>query len=330
MAQVMIDIAGTELTEEDKNLLAAPAVNGLILFTRNFASLEQLQALIREARAAAAKPLLIAVDHEGGRVQRFRQGFSAIPAMGSLQQIENEDERQRAARDLGWLMAAEVQAVGIDISFAPVLDVDDCSDVIGDRAFSAVPSEISKLASSFIEGMHEAGMACTGKHFPGHGSVQADSHIAIPEDDRTLEQIRAHDLKPFLSLSQKLDGIMPAHVIYPQIDPQPAGFSEFWLQQILRSELQFNGTIFSDDLSMQGATVAGDMQQRAVAALNAGCDMILVCNDRAGAVQVLDANLPATEPESAQRVNRMLMSSPAVSLEELKRTERWEQAQRWL
>ncbi|WP_417442378.1 beta-N-acetylhexosaminidase [Idiomarina abyssalis] len=330
MAQVMIDIAGTELTAEDKKLLAAPAVNGLILFTRNFASLEQLQALTREARAAAGKPLLIAVDHEGGRVQRFRQGFSAIPAMGSLQQIENEDERQRAARDLGWLMAAEVQAVGIDISFAPVLDVDDCSDVIGERAFSAVPSEISKLASSFIEGMHEAGMACTGKHFPGHGSVQADSHIAIPEDDRTLEQIRAHDLKPFLSLSQKLDGIMPAHVIYPQIDPQPAGFSEFWLQQILRSELQFNGTIFSDDLSMQGATVAGDMQQRAVAALNAGCDMILVCNDRAGAVQVLDANLPATEPESAQRVNRMLMSSPAVSLEELKRTERWEQAQRWL
>ncbi|MAL82812.1 MAG: beta-N-acetylhexosaminidase [Idiomarina sp.] len=330
MAQVMIDIAGTELTAEDKKLLAAPAVNGLILLTRNFASLEQLQALTREARAAAGKPLLIAVDHEGGRVQRFRQGFSAIPAMGSLQQIENEDERQRAARDLGWLMAAEVQAVGIDISFAPVLDVDDCSDVIGDRAFSAVPSEISKLASSFIEGMHEAGMACTGKHFPGHGSVQADSHIAIPEDDRTLEQIRAHDLKPFLSLSQKLDGIMPAHVIYPQIDPQPAGFSEFWLQQILRSELQFNGTIFSDDLSMQGATVAGDMQQRAVAALNAGCDMILVCNDRAGAVQVLDANLPATEPESAQRVNRMLMSSPAVSLEELKRTERWEQAQRWL
>lgn len=330
MAQLMIDIAGTELTAEDKNLLAAPAVNGLILFTRNFASLEQLQELIREARAAAAKPLLIAVDHEGGRVQRFREGFSAIPSMSSLQKIENDDERQRAARDLGWLMAAEVQAVGIDISFAPVLDVDDCSDVIGDRAFSAVPSEISKLASSFIEGMHEAGMACTGKHFPGHGSVQADSHIAIPEDDRTLEQIRAHDLKPFLSLSQKLDGIMPAHVIYPQIDSQPAGFSEFWLQQILRSELQFNGTIFSDDLSMQGATVAGDMQQRAMAALEAGCDMILVCNDRAGAVQVLDADLPATEPESAQRVNRMLMSSLAVSLEELKRTQRWEQAQRWL
>ena len=330
MAQLMIDIAGTELTAEDKKLLADPSVNGLILFTRNFASLEQLQELTREARACAAKPLLIAVDHEGGRVQRFRQGFSAIPAMGSLQKIEDEDKRQRAARDLGWLMAAEVQAVGIDISFAPVLDVEDCSDVIGDRAFSAVPSEISKLASSFIEGMHEAGMACTGKHFPGHGSVQADSHIAIPEDDRTLEQIRAHDLKPFLSLSQKLDGIMPAHVIYPQIDPQPAGFSEFWLQQILRNELQFNGTIFSDDLSMQGATVAGDMQQRAEAALKAGCDMILVCNDRTGALQVLDANLSATEPESAQRVQRMLMSSPAVSLEELKRTERWEQAQRWL
>lgn len=330
MAQLMIDIAGTELTAEDKNLLAAPSVNGLILFTRNFASLEQLRELTREARAAAAKPMLIAVDHEGGRVQRFRDGFSVIPSMGSLQKIEDEDERQRAARDLGWLMAAEVQAVGIDISFAPVLDVDDCSDVIGDRAFSAVPSEISKLASSFIEGMHEAGMACTGKHFPGHGSIQADSHIAIPEDDRTLEQIRAHDLKPFLSLSQKLDGIMPAHVIYPQVDPQPAGFSEFWLQQILRSELQFNGTIFSDDLSMQGATVAGGMEQRAVAALNAGCDMILVCNDRAGAVQVLNADLPATEPESAQRVNRMLMSSPAVSLEELKRTGRWEQAQRWL
>lgn len=330
MAQVMIDIKGTELTPEDKKLLAQPSVNGLILFTRNFASLEQLARLTQEARMAAAKPLLIAVDHEGGRVQRFRDGFSAIPAMGSLRRIENADERHRAARDLGWLMAAEVQAVGIDISFAPVLDVDDCSEVIGDRAFSDVPSEIYELASAFIEGMHEAGMASTGKHFPGHGSVQADSHIAIPEDDRTLEQIRAHDLKPFLSLSQKLDGIMPAHVIYPKIDPQPAGFSEFWLQQILRNELQFNGTIFSDDLSMQGATVAGDMQQRALAALNAGCDMILVCNDRAGALQVLDAELPATEPESAQRVQRMLMREPAVGLEELKRTERWQQAQRWL
>lgn len=330
MAQVMIDIAGTELTPEDKKLLAAPQVNGLILFTRNFASVEQLQALTRAAREAAAKPLLIAVDHEGGRVQRFRSGFSAIPAMATLQAIEDEAERERAARDLGWLMAAEVQAMGIDISFAPVLDVDDCSDVIGDRAFSAVPSDISKLAALFIEGMHEAGMACTGKHFPGHGSTQADSHIAIPEDNRTLEQIRAHDLKPFVSLSQKLDGIMPAHVIYPKVDAQPAGFSSRWLQDILRNELQFNGTIFSDDLSMQGATVAGNMQQRALAALQAGCDMILVCNDRAGAVQVLDADLPATEPESAQRIQRMLMSESAVSLDELKRTERWQQAQRWL
>lgn len=331
MAQVMIDIAGTELSHQDRELLAHPDVNGLILFTRNFASVAQLETLCREARAAADKPLMIAVDHEGGRVQRFRQGFSAIPAMGAIAETYQDPELQAtAARELGWLMAAEVQAIGIDISFAPVLDINAVSEVIGDRAFADHAAGVTPIAAEFIAGMHEAGMAATGKHFPGHGSVVADSHIAIPVDDRDRTTIFDVDIPPFRELSKKLQGIMPAHVVYSAVDEMPAGFSHYWLQTVLREQLGFEGMIFSDDLSMHGATVVGDMKARSDAAFKAGCDMVLVCNDRAGANALLAQSLPDTSRESQQRFKRMLMSSPTMTLQQLQQTERWQQAQRFL
>jgi beta-N-acetylhexosaminidase len=331
MAQVMIDIAGTELTTQDRELLAHPDVNGLILFTRNYVSISQLEALCADAREAAGKPLMIAVDHEGGRVQRFRQGFSAIPAMGLIAQMYTDtDQRATVARELGWLMAAEVQAVGIDISFAPVLDINDVSEVIGDRAFADNAAGVTSIAAEFIAGMHEAGMAATGKHFPGHGSVVADSHIAIPVDERDKQTVFAVDIPPFRELSKKLQGIMPAHVVYSAVDEMPAGFSNYWLQSVLREQLGFDGMIFSDDLSMHGATVVGDMKARSDAAFNAGCDMVLVCNDRAGANALLAQSLPDTSSESRQRFERMLMSKPVLTLQELQKTERWQQAQRFL
>lgn len=331
MAQVMIDVAGTELSADDRALLAHPDVNGLILFTRNFQSPEQLQSLCHEARQVAQKPLLIAVDHEGGRVQRFRDGFSAIPPMASIaQRFTDPAEQAQAGRELGWLMAMEVQAVGIDISFAPVLDINACSDVIGDRAFADNAQDVTRLAAEFIAGMHEAGMAATGKHFPGHGSVQADSHIAIPVDERDKATIFATDIPPFRVLAKKLQGVMPAHVIYPELDDKPAGFSSYWLQQVLRTQLGFDGMIFSDDLSMQGATVAGTMKARADAALNAGCDMILVCNDRAAASALLSEPLAATGAHSATRFQRMLMSGTRPNLAELQRTPRWQRARQYL
>jgi len=327
MAQVMIDIAGTELTEEDKTLLGHPDVNGLILFTRNFQSLAQLSELCQQSRAAAKKPLLIAVDHEGGRVQRFRQGFTLIPAMADFAYLADTAQQLTLARDMGWLMAAEVKAAGLDISFAPVLDINDVSDVIGDRAFADNASDVVTLASEFIAGMHEAGMPATGKHFPGHGSVQADSHVAIPVDERDKQSIFTNDLPPFRAFAKKLDAVMPAHVIYSQVDEQPAGFSRYWLQTVLRQQLGFDGMIFSDDLSMHGATVVGNMQARADAALTAGCDMILVCNDRAAAVELLQHELPQTNAASQQRFTRMLSGDVSMAMDELQRTDRWQRAQ---
>ncbi|PYE35382.1 beta-N-acetylhexosaminidase [Idiomarina fontislapidosi] len=329
MAQVMIDIAGTALTAEDKQLLAHPDVNGLILFTRNFSSIEQVETLVADARAASNGPLLVAVDHEGGRVQRFRDGFSAIPAMARIADLP-EQEQLAAAQDLGWLMAREVRAVGIDISFAPVLDINGCSEVIGDRAFAREVQQVAHLAQAFIEGMHEAGMGATGKHFPGHGSVVADSHFAVPVDSRSKEDIFNIDLPVFDMLADKLAGVMPAHVIYDQVDAQPAGFSRYWLQDVLRDQLGFNGLIFSDDLSMQGATVVGDMRQRAVAAIAAGCDMVLVCNDRDAAFELLQQPLPATSARSRSRLQAMLGATNYERMDELQRSNRWQSAQRWL
>lgn len=287
----MLDIAGLELTAEDRELLLHPHAGGLILFARNFASREQVTELNRAIREIRPD-LIIAVDQEGGRVQRFREGFVRLPAMRKLGRLydNDNDAALSLAHDCGWLMAAEVLATGVDISFAPVLDIDaGISRVIDDRAFHSKPAHLITLARAFIAGMHEAGMAATGKHFPGHGSVAADSHVDLPVDERDLDSLRALDLQPFAALCPELEGIMPAHVLYPAVDAQPAGFSPFWLQQILRSEFGFNGVIFSDDLSMEGATMAGSFSDRTHAALDAGCDMVLVCNNRPAALDVLNA-----------------------------------------
>jgi len=298
---LMLDIAGTWLTAEDRHVLRQPEVGGLILFARNIEHPAQVRELCGAIRALRPD-LLLAVDQEGGRVQRLRQGFVRLPAMGAL---ASHERAEQLAEDCGWLMATEVLAAGLDFSFAPVLDL-DCrrSAVIGSRGFAGDPQAVTRLAGAFVHGMHAAGMAATGKHFPGHGWAEADSHVAIPIDERSLDAIRSHDLQPFQHLAGQLDAVMPAHVIYPQVDAQPAGFSRRWLQDVLRAELNFAGVVFSDDLSMAGAHVAGDAAARIEAALVAGCDMGLVCNDRAAAELALSA-LQRLAVQPAPRLARM-------------------------
>ena len=317
---LMLDIGGTWLTAEDRQILRHPEVGGLIIFARNIESPRQVRELMTSIRAVRPD-LLLAVDQEGGRVQRLRQGFLRLPAMRA---IADNAKAERLAEQCGWLMATEVLAVGLDLSFAPVLDLDhQRSAVVGSRAFEGNPERAVTLAGAFIRGMRAAGMASTGKHFPGHGWAEVDSHVGIPEDERTLEQIRAVDLVPFQRLSGELDALMPAHVIYPQVDLNPAGFSRRWLPDILRGELGFDGVIFSDDLSMAGAHVVGDAANRIEAALSAGCDMGLVCNDRASAELALGAlqRLKVTAPQRLQR-----MRAKAWPGTEYKQLPRWQQA----
>ncbi len=282
LGPVFVDVAGLELTPDDIERLQHPQVGGVILFARNFAAPLQLIQLTHSIRELRKPSLLIAVDHEGGRVQRFRHGFTAIPAMRELGKLWDRDPAQAlaAARGCGFVIGSELQAHGVDITFAPVLDVDyGESSVIGDRALHRDANVIAVLAEALQAGLNAAGMVSVGKHFPGHGYVRADSHLEVPVDDRSLAEITGSDLIPFQRLSRMLGGLMPAHVIYPKVDGRPAGFSTVWLQKILREKLHFDGIVFSDDLGMEGASTAGGMVARANAALNAGCDMVLCCND---------------------------------------------------
>ncbi len=322
---LMLDLESTELSAVERDLLSNSEVGGVILFSRNYQSPAQLSQLVRDIRGANPE-IIIAVDQEGGRVQRFRDGFTRLPPMRCL---GDEYERspataQRCAERAGWLMASELIAHDIDLSFAPVLDLDSgVSSVIGDRAFACSPDAVRELVGAFIDGMHAAGMISTGKHFPGHGAVAADSHVALPVDDRSFDEISETDMQPFAQLVDKLDAVMPAHVIYPAVDDQPAGFSKRWIQGILREQLGFDGVVFSDDLSMEGASVAGSYPQRAQVALDAGCDMVLVCNNRDGALAVLQY-LKETAHAGSPRLQK-LRHSGRVSLD-LKQDPQWLQA----
>lgn len=326
LGHVMLDLEGLELTAEEQELLQHPQVGGVILFSRNYESPEQLRQLVSAIRTATPRRLLLAVDQEGGRVQRFKQGFTVLPPMlqfGRLYDQNPKQARQRA-HDAGWLMAAELLAFDLDFSFAPVLDLDcGISEVIGNRSFHNDSNIVAELGTAICNGMHEAGMSTVGKHFPGHGSVAADSHIAIPIDDRDYQSIAAQDLIPFQRLAGVLDGIMPAHVIYSQIDPHPAGFSAFWLQTVLRQQLKFQGAIFSDDLVMAGAEVAGNYAERAQKALAAGCDMVLVCNNRTAAVAVIDALGYNVDLTCQRRLLAMQADKPASTAIQ---SPKWQQA----
>ncbi len=331
MGPIMLDVAGYELSAEEVDMLDHPLVGGLILFTRNYHDHRQLSDLVRHIRQISRHDVLIATDHEGGRVQRFRQGFSRIPAMGKIQGICEQHglNVEIVTQQLGWLMASELLAFDIDISFAPVLDINGISQVIGDRGFSDDPKTILTLASQFIRGMHQAGMKATGKHFPGHGNVLEDSHVAMPIDKRPKQQIFEQDMAIFAQMSQLglLDAVMPAHVIYPDVDDLPAGFSSTWIKTLLREQLAFDGVVFSDDLSMQGAVQIGDIVTRAQTAIDAGCDMVLVCNDPKGAGQVLDGL--ASDLPQAERVKR-LKHKQEFDFSQLQQQVEYQRAQRVL
>jgi beta-N-acetylhexosaminidase len=330
---VVVDVAGHKLTKEEKERLRHPLVGGVILFARNFESREQLCALTRKIHEARKEPLLIAVDHEGGRVQRFREdGFTVLPPMQALGRIWDGDPlaAMRIASEAGYVLAAELRACGVDMSFAPVLDLDyGVSKVIGTRSFHRDPRVVTMLARAVAQGLAQAGMAACGKHFPGHGFVGADSHHEIPVDSRSLERVMKDDAAPYGWLGDGvLQAVMPAHVIYPKVDAQPAGFSRRWVQDILRGRLGYDGVVFSDDLTMEGAAVAGDIVARAYAALGAGCDMVLVCN-RPDLADDLLARLNVEMPaESVARVRRLMPRWAAPKWDALQDEARYQQARR--
>ncbi|OGA23270.1 MAG: beta-N-acetylhexosaminidase [Betaproteobacteria bacterium RIFCSPLOWO2_02_FULL_67_19] len=308
LGPLVLDPAGLALTDDDRKRLLHPAAGGVILFAHNYQDPAQLAALTAEIRALRTPELLICADHEGGRVQRFREGFSAIPAMRSLGVLWDRDRAaaRRVAHAIGFVIAAELGAQGVDFSFTPVLDLDyGSSSVIGDRALHFDPLAVGALAVELLKGLAAGGMQAVGKHFPGHGFAALDSHVALPRDERALAEILRKDVAPYRpAIAAGLGGVMPAHVIYPQADPEPAGYSAYWLQQVLRAKLGFDGLIFSDDLSMEGARTAGGVAERARAALAAGCDMLLLCKDPQGQGQLLES-LGSTPLALAARAERM-------------------------
>ncbi|MCC7198311.1 MAG: beta-N-acetylhexosaminidase [Gammaproteobacteria bacterium] len=328
LGPLMVDVAGQQLTAEDRELLRHPLVGSVILFTRNYAEPAQLTALVADIHSLRQPSLIVAVDHEGGRVQRFRQGFTRLPALRLIGRRFDHDPRGALdlARQLGWLMAAELRAVGIDLSFAPCVDLDHgASEIIGDRALHAHPARVGELAVAYMYGMRDAGMAAVAKHFPGHGAVVADSHVALPVDRRPLADLDG-DLAPYrVLIANALPSVMVAHVVFPEIDALPASLSPRWIRGILRGELGFDGAVFADDLSMAGAAAFGAIEERAVLALAAGCDVLPVCNDRAQVVRLVDRLTAPVEPVCAMRLVR-LHGRPMPSLDELRADRRWQSA----
>lgn len=325
----MVDLLGTTLSQEEKEILQHPLVGGVILFSRNFESADQVAALCQQIHALRSPHLLIAVDHEGGRVQRFRQDFTRLPPVAAIgkQYHQHPQQALQRAEQTGWLMAAELRAVGVDFSFAPVLDLDyGVSEVIGDRSFHRDPKVVIDIARAYIHGMKKAWMSAVGKHFPGHGAVEVDSHLGLPVDKRYFEDMLQADMLPFSQLCQKeLAGIMPAHIVYEQSDEMPAGFSRYWLQEVLRERFGFQGAIISDDLSMEGAAIVGGPLERAEAALEAGCDMVLVCNNPGSVVEVIDGLRIKPEPLRHARLVR-LHGRHAVDRDELLASAEWKLA----
>lgn len=329
---VMVDVAGYSLTAEEIKRLQHPLVGGVILFARNYENRQQLQQLCAEIRAARQPSLLIAVDHEGGRVQRFTSdGFTHLPAMRDLGHVWDSDPSLavKMANAVGYILASELRACGVDLSFTPVLDLDyECSEVIGNRAFHSKPQTVARLAEALSHGLQQAGMAACGKHFPGHGAVEADSHHEIPIDNRDLETILDNDAAPYGWLGGTvIQAVMPAHVIYPKVDDKPAGFSPYWIQRVLRQALAYNGMVFSDDLTMEGAAVAGDITARADAALAAGCDMVLVCNHPDLADELLNKLQWQMPAESLQRLQHLHPLDPALEWDALQNDEHYQYAQ---
>lgn len=314
----MTSIEGTELTAEDREVLRHPLIGGVIYFARNFVDKAQLAALSADIKSLRDPALVIAVDQEGGRVQRFRDGFTEIPPMRSLGDLWTTHAPSARARafELGFTIGHELGDVGVDFSFAPVLDLDyGESTVIGHRAFHRDPIAVSALATALMQGLRAEGMAAVGKHFPGHGFVKGDTHWERPTDERTYEQVEAADLIPFRELvAAGLDGVMAAHLIFPAIDAQLAGFSPFWLQNVLRNKLHFRGVIFTDDLGMVAAHAVGDLTARAEAAIQGGADIVLPCNDRPGLIDLLDHWKPAPESGLARKWERMRKRAPGRRL----------------
>jgi len=332
LGPLMVDVAGTQLSAEDRDVLTHPLVGSVILFTRNFVEPAQLQALVAAIQSLRSPALLVAVDHEGGRVQRFRRGFSALPPLRRIGHVFDADaaEGLAMARALGWLMAAELLVCGLDFSFAPCVDLDyGLSEAIGDRAFHARATVVAQLAVAYVHGMRDAGMAATAKHFPGHGAVVADSHLTLPVDRRELVDLD-QDLLPYQRLiANALPSVMVAHVLFPAVDALPASFSRRWIDGVLRQELQFGGLVVADDLSMHAAAAMGDLLLRAERALAAGCDVIPICNDRPGVESVLDRLKAEIEPASQLRLIRM-RGRRQHRFENLDASAEWKSAREWL